>query len=399
MRRQTVRNMGIGVVAALALAGCASDGAEDTDSGAGAAEDPVKLAFLWEKAGESDVGTDDFQNGAELALEQLNAKGGIDGREVVAERFAASIMDPQATATEILDAADYEPAVMVGLILSSQAAAAVPQIDRAGVPTVMVAQPDQDLVFGGEFSSELMWTVQPYLPAVVSNMVDYMVEEQGLDSIGLMGTSEGFGQAGVAAASSALEAQGLEPFAERMYAPDLDDFSEIAVAMTGADAVLNWGFPNPLAAQIKQFAQNQLGIPTYDGPSAPIVAANEMAPPEAIEELSATLPCDAGDPQTPELEEMAAAYTKKFGAAPTYSAVSAYDAVLVAAAAIEKAGSTDPEAINAALGEVEITGACGDYRADDGHVMFHQSQIVDFAADGSSKVATTIELPDTPKGG
>jgi branched-chain amino acid transport system substrate-binding protein len=400
MRRQTVRNLGIGAVAALALAGCGSDGASgDTDGGDGATEDPVKLAFLWEKAGESDVGTDDFQNGAELALEQLNAEGGIDGREVVSERFAASIMDPQATATEILDAADYEPAVMVGLILSSQAAAAVPQIDRAGVPTVMVAQPDQDLVFGGEFSSELMWTVQPYLPAVVSNMVDFMVEEQGFEQIGLMGTSEGFGQAGVAAATAALEEQGLEPFAERMYAPDLDDFAEIAVAMTGADAVLNWGFPNPLAAQIKQFAQNQLGIPTYDGPSAPIVAANKMAPPEAIEELSASLPCDAGDPQTPELEEMVAAYTEKFGMAPTYSAVSAYDAVLVAAAAIEEAGSTDPDAINEALAEVEVTGACGDYRADAGHVMFHQSQVVDFAADGSSKVATTIELPDTPEGG
>jgi len=401
MRRTGLKVAAGGVLLALVAAACGSDGgsASGGTSGGTPSGDPVKLAFLWEISGESAVAIDDLQNGAQLALDEINAAGGIDGRPVEAERFAASPLDPQNTANAVLAAADTDPAVMVGLLVSSQAAAAVSQVERAGIPTVVVAQPDPSLVFGGEFSTELMWTVQPYMPSAVTALVDHMVEKDGLKKIGLMGTNESFGQTGVNSARSALQAQGLQPVAERLYAPDADDFSEVAIAMKGAEAVVNWGYPNPLAAQIKQFAEGGLDIPTYDGPSAPIVAGFGMAPGSALEQLHATIPCDAGDPQTPALKDMAAAYSAKYGKTPSYSAVSAHDAVMVAAAAVREAGSTDPEAVNKALGTVEVAGACGDYKADEGHVMFHHATIVDFAADGSSKVVANYDLPQTPKGG
>lgn len=405
MRRQVGKVGALGAALVLLAAACGSDSGSsssdttDASGGTAAGGDPVKLAFLWEVSGESAVAIDDLQNGAELALADLNAANGIDGREVVAERFSANPLDPEQTATAVLSAGDYEPAAMVGLLVSSQAAAAVSQVDRVGIPTVVVAQPDPTLVYGGEFSSDLMWSVQPYMPNVVTALVDHMVDEDGLTEIGLMGTNESFGQTGVESAKTAMAAKDLQPVAERLYAPDADDFSEAAVAMADAQAVLNWGYPNPLAAQIKQFAEGGLDIPTYDGPSAPIVAGFQMAPPEALAQLKATIPCDPGDPQSSALSDMVAAYQEKYGMAPSYSAVSAYDAVMVAAAAVSEAGSTDPDAVNEALGTVEVDGACGAYAADDGHVMFHASEIVEFAADGSSTVLASYDLPQTPEGG
>jgi branched-chain amino acid transport system substrate-binding protein len=406
MRYGFLRVAAVCAAAALVVVACGSDddsGSGSTDTtgagGGGGSSEPVRLAFLWEIQGESEVGLDDFQNGAELAMEQINADGGIDGRPVEADRFKASPFDPQSTTNAILSAADSDPAVMVGLLVASQAGAAAPTVERTGIPVVVVAQPDSNLVFGGQASSEWMWTVQPYLPAVVTSMVDYLVEDEDLDQIGLMGTAEAFGQAGVNAAKAALEAHGLQPVAERLYQPDATDFTEVGIAMANAQAVVNWGYPNPLAAQISQFSQAYPNIHTYDGPSAAIVAGAKLAPPDALETLSSTLPCDAGDPQTQNLTDMVEAYTEAYGTPPTYSAISAYDAVLVAAAAIEEAGSTEPDAVNEALAEVQLEGACGEYRADDAHVMFHQASLIDYAGDSSSKVVTTFELPDTPVGG
>lgn len=406
MRRGSLKVAAIGLAAMLAVSACGKDkdnsgsGSTGSTSASGAPSgDPVKLAFLWEKSGESQVGVDDFQNGAQLALDEINAAGGIDGRPVSAQRFAASPLDPQGTANAVLQAADTDPALIVGLIVSSQVGAAVSQIDRAGIPVVAIAQPGPDTVFGGTSSSELLWGVQPYMPDVVTAMVDYLVDDKDFTKVGLLGTNESFGQTGVTAAKDALKAKDLTPVAERLYAPDASDFSEIAVAMADAQVVVNWGYPNPLGAQIKQFAENGLNIPTYDGPSSAIVASAKLAPPAALETLSATIPCDAGDPQTQALKDMAAAYQAKYGQLPTYSAISAYDGVKVAAKAVEKAGNTEPDAINAALAEVEVTGACGDYKADEGHVMFHQSVLVDYAGDGSSKVTNTFTLPQVPKGG
>lgn len=357
------------------------------------------MSFLWEVGGESAMAVDDFQNAANLAIDEINAAGGIDGRTVETTRVAASPIDPQQTAGAIRQAADADPAVMVGLIVSSQAMAAAKQIDQEGKPIVVVAQPDPQLIYGAPGSTEWMWTAQPYLPNVLDALVQYLVKDKGYQKIGLMGTNESFGQTGVSSAKAAMQKLGLTPVAERLYAPDATDLSEQVLAMKGAETVINWGYPNPLALQLKQFLQNGLNIPTYDGPSAPIVATNKLAPPEALARLSAAMPCDPGDPaDRPQLKSMVDAYKARYGAQPTYSAVSAYDAVKVAAKAIDEAGSTDPKAINDALGKVKVDGACGEYRADAAHVLLHRVGITDFKADGGSKVAKVIQLPDTPKG-
>lgn len=376
-----------------------------TDSGEGdepdseASGEPIKIVLLWEVGGESDVGVDDFQNGAELAIEAVNAAGGIDGRPIEAVRIAANPLDPQNTNQALAAARDEDPTAMVGLIVNSQAAAAISQIDQAEVPLIMVAQADDTVIHGGPSGSDWLWAAQPYSPAVAAVTIDHLVEVEGYSKIGLLGTNDGFGQTLIDASVDALAGHDLEPFASRTYPANATDLTEQVLAMDGADVAVNWAYPNPLAVQLQQFAQNGIAIETYDGPSAPIVVQYGMAPPEALETMHATLPCNAGAPESSEMEDFVAAYTEAYGVGPSFSAVSAHDAVRFALAAIDAADSDDPAAVNDAIPGTELTGACGDYRADDAHVLFHSAVVVDYAGDGSSTNAASYELADTPAAG
>lgn len=396
------KTWGLLAAAALALAACGGQDADDAGSGgngnggnASADESgPITIAALWEVSGESDVAVDDFQRGAEIAVAALNEAGGIDGREVVLERFAASPLDPASTATAVQKALDAEPSAMVGPLVAGQIQATSAAIERGGVPVIPIGNADPTVIAGGDSASDHVWFVNSYIPALVDAGVDHLTEDLGLTEIGVMGTDEPFGQTGVEQAIASLDEAGLEPVGgEQLYAPDATDLTQQVLAVERAEAVVNWGFPNPIAVQLNQLVQNDIAIPTLTGPSAPVVVDNGLAEGEAIDDLLAVMTCNPGVDESDASTAFVEAYEAEHGATPSSNAALAHDAVLIAAAAISDAGSSDPAAVQEAMADVEVTdGACAEsYAADEAHVLNHQIQIVAYAADGSSTTEKVVE--------
>jgi len=62
---------------------------------------------------------------------------------------------------------------------------------------------------------------------------------------------------------------------------------------------------------------------------------------------------------TPAIQQFQRTFEERYGRTPTFAAMEAYDAIKVLAAAIEQAGSTDPDAIVAALEQIEYDGVLG----------------------------------------
>lgn len=63
----------------------------------------------------------------------------------------------------------------------------------------------------------------------------------------------------------------------------------------------------------------------------------------------------------------------------------AHDAIYLVKAAIEKAGTTDPKAVNDAIGAVTVTEGvvcAARYQADGSHFLNHQVAVASWAADG-----------------
>ncbi|HEY8548234.1 MAG TPA: ABC transporter substrate-binding protein, partial [Acidimicrobiales bacterium] len=269
-------------------------------------------------------------------------------------------------------------------------------------PVLSISPAGEDSYFGNPQGSEYLWSVPTYSSAVSHAGARFLVEELGAEKVGLMGTNEAYGNSSIAGSEEELEALGLEPAAVRQHAPDATDLTNDVLEMADVDAIADWDYPNPLSVILKQLQQNGLDVPIISGESASLVVDNELATGEAIDNLYSAAPCSPATEDTPALAEFRQAYVEEYGDEPNSLATNAYDAIYILKAAIEKAGSADPAAINEALDGLEVTEgvACApQYKADGAHVFGHTVTIIDFAADGSKTVAATLEVEALEEGG
>lgn len=395
------------IALAVAAGACGDDdssGDTATDQGGDGGElqldDPVKIAFLWEVSGESANAVDFYQNSAQLAVDAVNEAGGIGGRQIETVRITAPPLDLQKSQAAYLEALDEEPDVIVGFPSSGQVDATQSNIERGGVPFLSVAS--QNVRYGEDGVSEWMWALLPSVDSVVNTTVEYMTEEEGYEDIGLMSTSETFGTAASEAAKGALEEKGLEPVAERTYEPDATDLTEAVLAMRDAEAVMDWGFPNPMAVQLRQFRQNGIDAPTYMHSAAQVIVENELATGDDIAGLHSSVPCNPTGTDRPSLQEFTQTYLDEFGVNPSSSGTAAHDAIYIIKAAVEAAGGTDPTALNDALGSISVEDdalVCNsEYHADGAHYLAHQVSVIQFAADGTSTTEKTYTVPDADEG-
>lgn len=104
---------------------------------------------------------------------------------------------------------------------------------------------------------------------------------------------------------------------------------------------------------------------------------------------------DAEAEPTSESEEFLAAYEAMYGGKPK-GAVTAlgYDAYMAAVAAIEAAGSTDGEAIQKALTELDITGVTGRCRFDENGDAIKDQAIVKTVKDGQFSYVSTVKVEE-----
>jgi branched-chain amino acid transport system substrate-binding protein len=359
---------------------------------------PVKIVMLAEIVGESAIAVNSYHYGATMAVDEINKAGGIGGQQIQYVRFPASPLDPQQSNAAYLKALDQNPTIIMGLPgAGTQLAAISTNVERGGIPVLDVSPGDDTTRFGAKGASQYAWMMEPYTPATAAVATQFVIQDLGAKKIGLMGTNEVYGSGGIASSKQVLSSAGLQPVAVQQYSPTAADLTAQVLAMKGSDAVLDWGYPNPVAVQLNQFQQNGLDIPTLSGGSAAIVADNKLATGAAIAKLYAALSCNPSGAASGALATFASAYKQRFGENATEEAASAYDAVYVAKAAIEAAGSTDPAAIQSALGRITVTDhiVCSTkYHADGAHNLDHDITISSYSSDGSSKVVKSLTTPD-----
>ncbi len=362
---------------------------------------PVKLIMLAEIVGESPYAVNAYHYGASIAVDEINKAGGIGGQPIQYVRIPISPLDPQQANASYLKALDQSPTVIMGLPGAGTLLAGISSnVERGGVPVLDVSPGDETSRYGAKGTSQYAWMLEPYTPGTAEVATQFVVQDLGAKKVGLLGTNESYGTGGINSSKAALTAAGMQPFATKQYSPTASDLTPEVLAMKGADAVLDWGYPNPLAVQLNQFQQNGLDIPTLSGGSSAIVADNKLASGAAIAKLYAVLSCNPPGANTAALTAFATAYQQRWGEKATEEAASSYDGVYVAKAAIEAAGSTDPKAINDALGKVTVTDhiVCSStYHADGAHNLDHEVTISSFATDGSSKVVKTLKTQELSK--
>ena len=354
-RRTTpARFVAIAAALTLGLAGC-SESADTGDDGGSADESgPITIGAVLDITGAgASLGVPERQT-LELLADQLQAEGGIDGREV-----ELIIEDDQSTEDGAAQAMDKlvnqdEVDIVLGASRTGPSLAMRPIAEASQVPMISLAA-NAAIVEGSEWVFKSAQNDR----VVIERMVEYMAD-QGWTTVGLARDASGFGE-GVQEIFDEVGAEaGISVVAVERFAPDATDFTAQMVNLRNAAADVNviWGIPP--AAGLAQRAYAQLGITTPVMQSHGIgnqvfldtaaESANGLVAPLGRLVVADQLPDD--DPQREVITNFIEDYTAEYGEGPSTFAGHAYDGWQLAVDALREVG-TDPQALRDHLESVD----------------------------------------------
>lgn len=288
-----------------------------------------------------------FQRSAELAIEKLNAEGGVLGRPV-----RLSVGDTQGNAQQAATLAQQwtsDPTVVaqIGAFSSSSSMAAQPIYDSAGMVQLSPTASHTDYAQGSPWSFGIVGTQAGEGPFNAR----FAYEDLGLRRIAILHLNNDWGIDTAEYFQSAFEDLGGEITDVQFYFDGESDFTAVLSRLqeTGAEGLFIASFYNDGAAINIQ--RERLGWDaTVLGPTSLYSPQLINLGGEAVEGLYTATGFFALDPD-PAVQEYVSDFEAAYGASPNFHAALAYDAMMLLADAIERAGSTESAAIRDALAE------------------------------------------------
>jgi branched-chain amino acid transport system substrate-binding protein len=315
------------------------------------AQETYKIGAVLSVTGPASYLGEDERNTLQLLQDQVNAKGGINGKKVEVVTYDdASDPTKSVTALRRLHEEDKVLAVIGGSI-SGNSLAMIPFSEKAGVPQLVPAA-------SGKISNPVKkWVFQFCNTDVQSiTLILNFLKQKGITSIAMLADSTGYGVSGKEELERQAPAQGFKVVAWETFGPtDTDMTAQLTrIKASGARAVLVWNATPASAIVAKNF--KQLGLDALQIQSTAYVSARQLQlagdAAEGIYLSGFKIPVvdqlPAGDPQKKLLAEFRDAYVKRFGREPNAYGTLAYDAFTALVKVLPTAGA-DRDRIRQAL--------------------------------------------------
>ncbi len=354
------------------------------------AADPIKIGVPVGLSGANSVVAPSVVQSAQLAVEEINAKGGVLGRQLALE--VADDASGAAGAQKAFDSLVFQKKVDVLISMETSAArnAALPIVTRGKVPYIYTS------FYEGKSCSPFMY-VNAWVPEQqVPPIVDYFNKEKGAKKFFLIGSDYAFGRGMLAFTKAYIEKTGGKVVGEEYLPMDGSDWTSIISKLKSAapDALITstaGGAPN--VTLTKQLRAAGVALP-YGNLAVDEGTAKGMGTDADGIYLSASYVTGIDSAAN---KAFLAAMQKKFGAelkTPNDLSVPEYEAVYAYKAAAEKAGSTEQAKVLKALGEVSVEGPRGKIDMSKQHHAPLTMYLGQVQADGSVKVIKSFPNVD-----
>jgi branched-chain amino acid transport system substrate-binding protein len=343
------------LLAAVALAATACNGSSGDSA--------IKIGFIESLTGNYAPLGGEAKKTVDLAVEQINAAGGVAGRKLklttLDDRTA-----PDQGVLHFNKLRSEKVTAIIGSTFSNVGLAVEPLAEREKIPYISLAPADEQVK-----------PVRRYtfvVPAVSSTYAEAMLQYFQAHAITQVAvaydTKSAYSKAGFAGMQRLAPRYGVRLVRTEPYETTATDFSPVFthVRGSGAQAMVAWASGAPGVTLAKQYPNAGLGIPLYMTASqasklwlAPVGKAGEgVYVQSAIGVVGAYLP-DGRLKRA--VQEMSGPFTKKYGYEPPQFAQDGYSGVKLLAAAIQKAGGTDQKKIRDALETLTLVTPCGKY--------------------------------------
>jgi urea transport system substrate-binding protein len=317
--------------------------------------DVIRIGIPVGLSGANSVVAPSVVQSAELAVEEINAKGGILGKKVMLE--VADDGSGAAGAQKAFDSLLFQKKVDVIITMETSAArnAGLPIVTRAKKPFIYTS------FYEGRSCNKYLY-VNAWVPdQQVAPVVDYFMKKYNAKTYFLVGSDYAYGRGMLGFTRQYAEKKGGKILGEEYLPMDGTDWTAIISKLKAAkpDALITstaGGAPN--VTLTKQLRAAGVNIP-YGNLAVDEGTAKSMGADADGIYISGSYLTNIDSAKN---KEFMAAMQKKFGAdlkTPNDLSVPQYEGVYAYKAAVEKAGTTDTDAVIKALAQVVVEGPRG----------------------------------------
>lgn len=335
------RNKCLAGMAAVAL------GMLSASSVALAAGDTIKVGTFLAVTGPASFLGDPELKTLQMYIEDINAKGGVDGKKVELVHYDTGGNAKKAVSFAKRLIKRDKVDVIVGGSTSGSTLASMPEIEKSGVPFISLAGSVKIV------DPVSPWTFKtPHTDRMAASKIYIDMQARGITKVALISGDGGFGKSGRAQSLALAADYGITIVADESYGrKDTDMTAQVTnIRSSDAQAILNFGFGSGPAIVTKNIRQLGIELPLYQSHGVASKKYIELAG-DAAEGVrlpaSALLVADKlddSDQQKAVLVAFKSAYEAKYGPVSTFGG-HAYDGLHIALEAIDRANSTDKAAV------------------------------------------------------
>jgi len=357
-------------------------------AGSAFAQETIKIGEFGSLSGDNASFGTSQNNGVQMAVEEINADGGVLGKKI--DLTVEDNMTKQGETTTIarkLISQDHVVAI-IGEVASSKTLEAAPIAQAAKIPLIATAATNPKVTQTGDYVFRVCFTddfqavviARFVLEKLKAKNVAFMTDVKQDYSVGLTNIAKDY-----------LAKNGGNVVKEQSYSSGDKDFRAQLTDIKSAnpDVIIITGYypeASLIAKQARQFGikATLVGGDGWDGSSLIPVGG------KAIEGAYFSNHFSTED-KSPLVQDFVKKYKQKYNAVPDAFAALGYDATKLLADAIKRAGSTDPDKIRAAIQDTK------DFPGVSGKITIGQdrnavkSAVIVTIKDGALKYAETIE--------
>jgi branched-chain amino acid transport system substrate-binding protein len=314
------------------------------------AQDTIKIPNIIELSGAGATVGANWKNGSSLAVDEINAAGGLLRKKVVLE-FVDTATDPGKARAAIQRALDDKPIAIFGPIYSGSVNATLKLTAEAEVPQVIGGEAANLTAQGSKYIFRTSFGQNVSMPKIAN----YLRDGAKAKTLAIVYVNNDFGKGGRNAIMKELEPRGIKVVADLSTEAGQADFAADVLKLKSANADAVFVYLNEEESARFLIEAKKQGL------NKPLIGETTLLGQKVIDLAKDAANGVKGhvgltvDAPIPAIQEFGKKFETKFNYKPDHNGVKGYIAPYMIKAAAEKAGKLDPKAIAAALRGLTIT--------------------------------------------
>ncbi len=319
-------------------------------TGTTSAQDVIKIPNIIELSGAGAAVGQNWKNGSSLAVEEINAKGGILGKKLELE-FVDTGTDPGKARAGVQRALDDKPMAIFGPIYSGSVSVTLKMTAEAEVAQIIGGEAAPLTAQGSKYIFRTSFGQNVSMPKIAN----YIRDEVKAKTIAVLYQNNDFGKGGRNAIIPELEKRGIKVVSDLSAETGQADFTADVIKVKGANADAVFVYLNEeesarflIEAKKQGLNKPLIGETTLLGQKVIDLAKDAAEGVKGHVGLSADAP-------SPAIQAYAKKFQERYKYTTDHNGIKGYIAPYMLKAAVEKAGKWDAKAIAAALRGLTIT--------------------------------------------